>query len=444
MPGMTFSPVMLQAGGIAPAAGGATAAGGTAAGGVSAANLLFASVLGDNIGVSLAPLPQEQQDQLAGLFALIQPPQEIVAPLPEIAASPATGASEAALLADAADITALASNTIEPEVAPVADSTTAEEAVKAAATPQGLFGSRDNTSEQSIQNLVARVATTYTQATDEQAQAALNQKHAAAATTQDKVVTLLQAGSALPTLQPAAADNSNKDNPLLAIAKKVSNTSTVSLPETQTVVKADTSTKTSDQPLSSNTKDTLAGLTNPTTQPHNAAADQNNAANVQNAPAPAHQPILSTPGAGQELVSGQSTTVDQVHVKIAQAVKNGESRIELNLEPAHLGKIQVHIDLSGGKVNISVMAEKSETLDLLKNEAGSLQKSLAEAGIKADSGSLQFAQRDPNANGFTNQFGGRNYTYTQNSTGAPANDEAIVTNPAYRMYESNRALDIFA
>ncbi|MDX1950420.1 MAG: flagellar hook-length control protein FliK [Rickettsiales bacterium] len=76
--------------------------------------------------------------------------------------------------------------------------------------------------------------------------------------------------------------------------------------------------------------------------------------------------------------------------KIASFSK-GKNSIELHLEPAHLGKVNIKFDFSAeGKPAIMVLADKADTLDMLKKDSSEIQKILQDNGIKADSGSLSF------------------------------------------------------
>lgn len=85
---------------------------------------------------------------------------------------------------------------------------------------------------------------------------------------------------------------------------------------------------------------------------------------------------------------------DQLRVHIRQAVSDGNDQISIRLMPEHLGRIEVAIDMGAdGNAQVRVLADKAETFDLLQRDARGLERALADAGIKADSGSLQFQLR---------------------------------------------------
>jgi Flagellar hook-length control protein FliK len=95
-------------------------------------------------------------------------------------------------------------------------------------------------------------------------------------------------------------------------------------------------------------------------------------------------------------------------------INKGTNKIEITLEPAALGKVDIRFDFtSDGKTNLIVTAERKETLDLLQKDAKYFEKILSESGIKADSGSLSFNMRQQGSGmeqqsnqqrGFFNQF----------------------------------------
>jgi len=93
-----------------------------------------------------------------------------------------------------------------------------------------------------------------------------------------------------------------------------------------------------------------------------------------------------------QAAQGAEPAARQVAVHIARAVENGSDRIRIQLNPAELGRVDVRMEIANdGRVTAVVAAEKPETLDLLRRDVHALEKALAEAGLKADGGSLQFS-----------------------------------------------------
>jgi flagellar hook-length control protein FliK len=85
---------------------------------------------------------------------------------------------------------------------------------------------------------------------------------------------------------------------------------------------------------------------------------------------------------------------EQILVQVKTAVKNGESKIEIRLDPAELGKLTIKLETgSDGKTGISIIADSKSTLDLLQRDSRNLQQALADAGLSTDAGSLSFNLR---------------------------------------------------
>jgi len=141
---------------------------------------------------------------------------------------------------------------------------------------------------------------------------------------------------------------------------------------------------------------------------------------------------------------------EQVRVKIANAVNNGDTKINIQLEPANLGKVDVTIDLKndGSKAMITINADSKDTLDILQRDGRALERALNDAGIKTDSGSLNFNLKGGNGqnqNQFAGQDGSKAYAnneFTENNNNA--NSALGDISGEYVTYQSNRALDIVA
>jgi flagellar hook-length control protein FliK len=91
-------------------------------------------------------------------------------------------------------------------------------------------------------------------------------------------------------------------------------------------------------------------------------------------------------------VARRGAAVEQVAVRLQVAVKQGQNRINIRLHPAELGRVEVKLDLAeDGPLRAVLIAERSDTLELLQRDAGQLERTLAQAGLKLDSGSLNFS-----------------------------------------------------
>jgi hypothetical protein len=85
---------------------------------------------------------------------------------------------------------------------------------------------------------------------------------------------------------------------------------------------------------------------------------------------------------------------ERIAIAIRRALDDGGDRIRIRLWPAELGHVEVMLRLDHDqRVGVSVAVERPETLELLQRDARGLERALADAGVKLDSGSLSFNLR---------------------------------------------------
>lgn len=119
-------------------------------------------------------------------------------------------------------------------------------------------------------------------------------------------------------------------------------------------------------------------------------------ANQTQAPAATNAPSFE-----QLLRQAKTPVMEQVIVNIRTA--ENKSNIKIQLEPEELGKLEIKMHVAAdGKTGVSITAENKNTLDLLQRDSRGLERALADAGLRADSGSLSFnlrgGQQENNAN----------------------------------------------
>ena len=91
----------------------------------------------------------------------------------------------------------------------------------------------------------------------------------------------------------------------------------------------------------------------------------------------------------------QQAVANQVAVQLAKAAANGATKFNIRLHPAELGRVDVRLEISSdGRVSAVVLADRPETLELLRNDSRILERALEQAGLHADSGALKFGLRD--------------------------------------------------
>jgi flagellar hook-length control protein FliK len=85
---------------------------------------------------------------------------------------------------------------------------------------------------------------------------------------------------------------------------------------------------------------------------------------------------------------------EQVAINLKQALNADNNEIRIQLKPASLGTIDVKLNVGqDGRVNAVISADRSDTLNMLKQDSGTLQQALRDAGLNADSSSLSFNLR---------------------------------------------------
>ena len=85
-----------------------------------------------------------------------------------------------------------------------------------------------------------------------------------------------------------------------------------------------------------------------------------------------------------------------VAIEIAGKALAGKNRFEIRLDPPELGRIEVRLDVDrdGSVTTTHLIADRSDTLDLLRRDASGLERALQDAGLKTADNGLQFSLRD--------------------------------------------------
>ncbi len=132
------------------------------------------------------------------------------------------------------------------------------------------------------------------------------------------------------------------------------------------------------------------------------ATQSADAAQKTSAPAAARAPQPSSQLEQKEIL-------DQISVQINKAAANGNDTIKVNLKPVELGRIEIKLEMgNNGQVTATVTADNPNTLAMLQKNSADLSKSLSDAGLQANAGSLNFNLRgDQQQQQTTNDDGSR-------------------------------------
>ena len=87
--------------------------------------------------------------------------------------------------------------------------------------------------------------------------------------------------------------------------------------------------------------------------------------------------------------------MSDVGVEITAKIAAGRNQFDIRLDPADLGRIHVKVNVDrDGNITTHMMADRPETLDLLRRDTQGLERALQDAGLKTSDNSLQFSLRD--------------------------------------------------
>lgn len=168
--------------------------------------------------------------------------------------------------------------------------------------------------------------------------------------------------------------------------------------------------------------------------PHAAHAAQANHASTAAAPAAAAQEPEIPARPGQ---LGQS-----LGVEIARSVKLGEETLRVRMNPAELGRVEVTLGFDDrGALQATVRAESRTALELLRQDAPELARTLDQAGIRAEAQSFRFESRaDTGGQQHQQQRGGGQPHQQQQQQ---AHDDTELA-PAYRIVRGDGQVDLLA
>ncbi len=153
--------------------------------------------------------------------------------------------------------------------------------------------------------------------------------------------------------------------------------------------------------------------------------------------APANSTAAAPTDAGPRAALIAMPVSEQVAINLKQALKTGTDEIQIQLKPASLGTIDVKLNVNhDGRLTAVISTDRSDTLNLLKQDAGNLQQSLRDAGFNADSGSLSFNLRSD-----TQSFAQNTAPQTPNPVG-PLTDLPIASTPSRTLRQHAGAVDI--
>ncbi|MEP2827402.1 flagellar hook-length control protein FliK [Parvibaculum sp.] len=114
-----------------------------------------------------------------------------------------------------------------------------------------------------------------------------------------------------------------------------------------------------------------------------------------------------------------------IALQMARNLQKGTNRFDIRLDPPEMGRIDVRMEVrKDGHVAAHMSVDRPETLDLLQRDARALQQALNNAGLQADSDSLNFSLRDQ-----ANDDGARDFADGDKGSNMTDDDAGIETPP---------------
>ena len=93
-------------------------------------------------------------------------------------------------------------------------------------------------------------------------------------------------------------------------------------------------------------------------------------------------------------LSTHATPGAQLTARIEQAVSDGQTTVTVQLDPEHLGRVEVTLEMQDGRLTAMIAAERPATLDLLQKDARLIERALTQGGMQVQPDGLQFSLRE--------------------------------------------------
>lgn len=105
----------------------------------------------------------------------------------------------------------------------------------------------------------------------------------------------------------------------------------------------------------------------------------------------------------------------QVEQGMLTAMRDGSTRLDLQLHPAELGTIAITLVARNGEITAQIRSEKSETAEMMTRQLDSILANLEEQGLKVDKIEVQLQNRDDSARNAFDNLGQHNARQEENA-----------------------------
>ena len=98
---------------------------------------------------------------------------------------------------------------------------------------------------------------------------------------------------------------------------------------------------------------------------------------------------------GQMSQQAATANAQALAAQISKFAMKGETRFEIRLDPADLGKVDVRLTIgSDGQTRAHLFVERPETLDMFMRDQRLMERSLMQSGLNLDKQGLEFSLMD--------------------------------------------------
>jgi flagellar hook-length control protein FliK len=160
----------------------------------------------------------------------------------------------------------------------------------------------------------------------------------------------------------------------------------------------------------------------------------------QPAQAAASTDPVRAPAIAEPVIEARAGHLGQsLGVEIARKVELGEETLRIRLNPVELGRIEVTLAFDDkGSLQATVRTESAQAMDLLRQDAPDLARTLDQAGVRTDAQSFRFENRGGDGGGQQAQ------QQQQNRGQFASSDDAAIAEPIYRPIRSDGQVDLLA
>lgn len=135
------------------------------------------------------------------------------------------------------------------------------------------------------------------------------------------------------------------------------------------------------------------------------------------------QTTTQTVSEGMERIQQMQEIVNQVVERIKVVIGSDSTNMEIQLNPEHLGKVNLSVISKNGEMTASFTVENQLAKEALESQMSTLRENLSEQGIKVEAIEVTVAQQGLSQDQFSNQ-GGQNF---QNQTKRQHNSGKLKT-----------------